>query len=459
MRLFLLTMKPSLPSGTRDFSAEQVAKRRHIFNIIQSVFERYGYQPLETPVMENMSTLSGKYGEEGDRLLFRILNQGDFMKDFQPEANLKQKAAHLCKRGLRYDLTIPFARYVAMNHHQLVMPYKRYQIQPVWRGDSPQRGRYREFYQCDVDVVGSKSMLNEAELLQIYDEAFSELKIAVRLHLYNRKLLQALSEVLQKPEKLIELTVSIDKYDKIGWLGVAKELAEEGFAEQELQLVELYLSHNKGSNQEKMTFLSNFFGENASGREGLTEIANVFEFLEGVPFQNEIVLDISLARGLTYYTGCIFEVKAVNAQIGSLGGGGRYDNLTALFGLPNITGVGVSFGAERIYDVMQELNLFPETLQTGTEVLLASFDAFSLRYAVPLAKKLRAAGIRVEVFADESKIKRKFEYADRKKIPFVIVIGSDEMETGLLTVKDLNTGEQSKLNTEQIIKKLKKQAY
>lgn len=447
-------MKPSLPSGTRDFSADQVAKRRYIFGIIQGVFEKYGYQPLETPVMENMSTLSGKYGEEGDRLLFRILNQGNFMEGVKTDASLKQMAAQLCKRGLRYDLTIPFARYVAMNHHQLVMPFKRYQIQPVWRGDSPQKGRYREFYQCDVDVVGSKSLLNEAELLQIYDEAFAKLGISVRLHIYNRKLLQALSEVLGKPEVLVEMTVAIDKFDKIGWAGVAKELTEHGFSEQNLALIKTYLDHNTGTNSDKMAFLSNLFTQNDIGKEGLAELQSVFDYIKPIDFKNHVVLDISLARGLSYYTGCIFEVKALDAQIGSLGGGGRYDNLTALFGLPNMSGVGVSFGAERVYDVMQELNLFPKRIETSTEVLIASFDASCLSYAIPLAHKLRAANIKTEVYADSGKIKKQFEYADRKKIPFVIVIGSDEMQSGQLTFKGMESGIQHKMTADEIIKQL-----
>lgn len=432
--------KPSIPEGTRDFGPEQVRKRTYIFDTLRSVFVKFGFQPLETPAMENLSTLTGKYGEEGDKLLFKILNNGDFLSGADADALASKNSAKLtssiAKRGLRYDLTVPFARYVVMNRGTLSFPFKRYQIQPVWRADRPQRGRYREFFQCDVDVIGSESLLYEAELVQIYDEAFAKLNLPVLIKINNRKVLFGIAEAAGIPDQFTDMTVAIDKLDKIGMDGVRKELAERGIGESAIATIEKILQ------TPDIQALKPIFSKSETGLKGLEELEKVFQFLANSPLQNELQFDITLARGLSYYTGCIFEVAAKNYQMGSIGGGGRYADLTGVFGVPGLSGVGVSFGADRVYDVLEGLNLFPETLSESVKILLASFDEPSFQYAFQCATKLRAAGISVEIYPEPGKLKKQFEYAAKRSIPFVAIIGDSEMAAGTLTVKDQKTGDQ-----------------
>ncbi len=444
-------MKPSIPSGTRDFSPEQVAKRTYIFDTIRQVFIRYGFQPIETPAMEKLSTLTGKYGEEGDQLLFKVLNNGDFLKDAKDLDNYKKLAFQIADRGLRYDLTIPFARYVVMNHDKIALPFKRYQIQPVWRGDNPQHGRYREFYQCDADVVGSNSLLNEAELVQIYDEVFSKLGFKVVIKVNNRKILQGLAEVLGCPDKMMDITIAIDKLDKIGAEGVKKELEQRGINGELFPTIQQFFAMN-------LQELATFFANSETGQKGVAELQQLFNYLKDSNLKNELSIDLTLARGLNYYTGCIFEVKVSDenpVKMGSIGGGGRYDDLTGVFGLKGISGVGISFGADRIYDVLEELNLYPDFKNNTTQVLFISFDEASQLYALNTAQQLRQAGINAEVYPDLAKVKKQFEYANKRNIPFTVVVGSDEMATGLLAFKDMTTGQQEKLTVTDIIQKLK----
>lgn len=449
--------KPGLPQGTRDFSAAVVRKRNHIFQTIRSVFELYGFQPLETPAMENLDTLMGKYGEEGDKLIFKILNNGldnpakheqaktDFEKILEGKNN-----KGITERALRYDLTIPFARYVAMNYGQLTMPFKRYQLQPVWRADRPQKGRYREFYQCDADVVGSNSLLNEVELTLIYASVFEQLNVPVEIRINSRKILAALAEVCGGADKMVDITVAIDKLDKIGIDKVKEELAQRGLNNEQVAVIEQYLSIS-GSNEEKIARLSALIGNNESGKKGLEEIQYLLSNcnLENSP--NCLVTDFTLARGLNYYTGIIFEVKALNVQMGSIGGGGRYDDLTGLFGVPNVPGVGISFGVDRIYDVMEELQVFPDTVQIGTKVLFFNLGEAESKTAFGLLQELRKNNIAAELFHEQSKFDKQFKYAEKKNIPYAVIIGSKELEQGTCIVKDLAKGTQEEIAQSALI--------
>jgi histidyl-tRNA synthetase len=439
-------MKPSLPQGTRDFSADVVSKRNYIFQIIRNVFELYGFQPLETPAMENLETLTGKYGDEGDKLIFKILNNGldnpskhEQAKEAFDKALAGKSSKHLTERALRYDLTIPFARYVATNHAQLPMPFKRYQIQPVWRADRPQKGRYREFYQCDADVVGSNSLVNEVELANIYNSVFTQLGIDVDIKINNRKILTALSELCGGTEKMIDITIAIDKLDKIGIDKVKEELTDRGLDEQQVSIIERYLFID-GNNEEKLEKLKSLVGNIDTGKKGIEEIEYILQYEENL--KTNLQLDFTLARGLNYYTGIIFEVKAKNVQMGSIGGGGRYDNLTGLFGVSGISGVGISFGVDRIYDVMEELNLFANEMQAATQFLFFNLGEAESKAAYRLMQQLRSTGIRCELYPDNVKFDKQFKYADKKRIPDVVIIGSKELQDGTCVVKNLKSGEQ-----------------
>jgi len=449
--------KPSVVRGTRDFGPEKMVRRNYIFGTIKSVFEKFGFQPIETPAMENLSTLMGKYGEEGDQLLFKILNSGNFSEKIgQPdlEEGYKKLTTKISEKGLKYDLTVPFARYVVMNRGELAMPFKRYQIQPVWRGDRPQKGRYREFYQCDADVVGTDSLICEAEIVLMIHEVMQKLGINFMLKINNRKILTGLSEAIGAVGEEGTLAVAIDKLDKIGKEKVLEELAEKGFSTDSLSKLDPIFEIS-GTNQEKFLKLEELFQNSEIGQKGIAELKQVWTYLSafGVS-ENNIELDITLARGLSYYTGAIFEVKALDVQIGSITGGGRYDNLTGTFGVPGLSGVGISFGVDRIYDVMEELNIFPENQSVTTKLLFCHFGENELNYALPLLQKARLAGVNAEIYPDVSKIKKQLDYADKKKIPFVCIIGSDEMNTGVLTLKNMISGEQEKLSFEDILNKL-----
>ena len=456
--------KPSIPQGFRDFSPEQVAKRTYIFETIKKVFVKYGFQAIETPTMENLSTLTGKYGEEGDRLLFKVLNNGDFLQKADKQAltdfNSSKLVRSICERGMRYDLTVPFARYVVMHQNDITFPFKRYQIQPVWRADRPQRGRYREFYQCDADVVGSKSLVNEAELVQIYDEVFSNLNLNVVIKINNRKILFGMAEAAGIPDKFVDMTVAIDKLDKIGWEGVEKELRQREIPESAISIIDKLLKIKTLSELEDFTQNSEFKAQNTSllrGIEELRQFHNYFDLTAQAgtkPSKNKVEFDITLARGLNYYTGCIFEVKAKDIEFGSIGGGGRYDDLTGVFGLKDVSGVGISFGADRIYDCLEQLNLFPEDTVQSLKVLFVAFDDAAHHYAFKALTQTRAAGINSEIYPEPTKIKKQLDYADKRKVPYVVIIGSDEMETGVLSLKNMISGEQQKLTLEAIIEKL-----
>lgn len=457
-------IKPTLAKGTRDFSPQEMVKRNYIFDTIKSVFKKYGYAEIQTPAMENLSTLTGKYGDEGDKLIFKILNSGDYLAKVNPELlaekNSNAATASISEKALRYDLTVPFARYVVMHQNEIALPFKRFQVQPVWRADRPQKGRYREFYQCDVDVVGSDSLLNEAEFILIYQEALSNLGLKdFSIKLNNRKILSGIAEVIGKPELIIDMTVAIDKLDKIGLDGVSKELLDRGFSEADIdQLKPVILL--QGNNEEKLTSLKDVLAKSETGLKGIEEIETVFKYLNALLKNNttlkpKVELDITLARGLNYYTGCIFEVKTNEAAMGSIGGGGRYDDLTGMFGLKGLTGVGISFGADRIYDVLLELNLFPQYAAAGTKVLISNFDEEAEIYALPVLQLLRDAGVAAELYPASAKLKKQMSYADAKKIPFVILIGSDEMQGDELTIKDMMSGQQQKLSAEAIVALLK----
>lgn len=444
-------MKASIPQGTRDFNSEVIYKREYIFQVIRSVFNLYGFEPLETPAMENLETLIGKYGEEGDKLIFKILNNGlshDSKQEYARNEFEKVLAGNSSKgiteRALRYDLTIPFARHVAMNHGRITFPFRRYQMQPVWRADRPQRGRYREFYQCDADIVGSKSLLNEVELINLYTDVFEKLKLPITIKINHRKILFALAAKTGNPDKMMEITISIDKLDKIGIEKVKEELALKGIDDKSIALIESYLNIN-GTTAEKLSELKLILGDNADGKEGITDIEYLLSFIKGSKAENSIELDFTLARGLNYYTGCIFEVAANNIQMGSIGGGGRYDDLTGLFGVPGIPGVGISFGVDRIYDVLQELNLFPNNLQGGCEVLFLNLGEEETKTAYKLMHVLRRKGISCEIFHEKIKMEKQFKYADKKQIPFVIITGSKELEEKAVIIKHLKTGQQSKV--------------
>ena len=431
-----MAQKPSIPKGTRDFGQVEMARRNYIFDTIKSVFRLYGFQQIETPAMENLSTLMGKYGEEGDKLLFRIQNSGE-------------KAALTPEKGLRYDLTVPFARYVVQHREEISFPFKRYQIQPVWRADRPQKGRYREFYQCDVDVIGSDSLLGELELIQIVEEVYRRLGIRVCLHINNRKILAGIAEVIGAPDKMIDITVAIDKLDKIGVEAVNNELKERGLSDKQVAKLQPILNLN-GSTADKLAALKTILASSETGLKGVAEMEEIFDLVNSQLSTFNLELDLCLARGLNYYTGAIFEVKALDAQIGSITGGGRYDNLTGIFGLPNVSGVGISFGADRIYDVLTELNLFPAALQSTTQVLFATFGQDELNYALTWAKELRADGISVEVYPEPTKMKKQMAYADAKQIPFVAIVGSNEMETNTVMLKNMVTGEQQPMSLENL---------
>ncbi|MEY2639863.1 MAG: hypothetical protein RIR90_1345 [Bacteroidota bacterium] len=440
--------KPSIPQGTRDFSAAVVRKRQYIFQTIRTVFETYGFQPLETPAMENLDTLMGKYGEEGDKLIFKILNNGldnpakleQIKADFDKVLEGKNTKG-ITERALRYDLTIPFARYVAMNFGQLTLPFKRYQIQPVWRADRPQKGRYREFYQCDADVVGSNSLLNEVELTHIYQTVFNQLKVPVQIRINSRKILAALAEVCGGADKLTDITVAIDKLDKIGLEKVKEELTQRGLSDQQIGTIQQYLQIS-GSNTEKLATLTQLIGHTTIGAQGIAEVQHLLNYATNI---DALVADFTLARGLNYYTGIIFEVKATTVQMGSIGGGGRYDDLTGLFGVPNVPGVGISFGVDRIYDVMEELQVFPDEVQTGTQVLFFNLGEAESRNAFTLMQQLREVGIRCELFHEQAKFDKQFKYAEKKAIPYVVIIGTQEMEQATCTLKNIATGEQQTL--------------
>ena len=454
-----MAQTPSIPKGTRDYSPDIMVKRNYIFDTIKSVFKLYGYQPLETPAMENLSTLMGKYGEEGDKLLFKILNSGDFLAQVPEnellERNIIRLTNKISEKGLRYDLTVPFARFVVQHQSELTFPFKRYQIQPVWRADRPQKGRYREFYQCDVDVVGSDSLLHEVELIQMVDEVYRRLHINVRLLINNRKILAGIAETIGHPDKLTDITVAIDKMDKIGGDAVNAELREKGIDETAIEKLQPILNL-QGSNTEKLERLQEILQNSPTGLKGIEELTTVFNYLEGLSIGTEVKLDLTLARGLSYYTGAIFEVKALDVQIGSITGGGRYDDLTGIFGLKNMSGVGISFGADRIFDVMQQLNLFPEDNKATTQILFVNFGAKEERYCLPLMQQLRAAGINTEIYPEPAKMKKQMGYADKKGIPFVALVGETEMQENKIALKNMATGEQQNITLAQAVEILKK---
>jgi histidyl-tRNA synthetase len=447
-----MNMKPSIPKGTRDFGPEQVYRRNYIFGVIRAVFVRNGYRPIETPTMELLSTLTGKYGEEGDRLLFKVLNNGHFLEKANEEALAERDSRRLipsiAEKGLRYDLTVPFARYVVMHQHEINYPFKRYQIQPVWRGDRPQRGRYQEFYQCDADVVGSNSLMYEAELVHIYDEVFHQLGIPVEIHLNNRKLLYGIAEAAGIADRFMDMTVSIDKLDKVGMDGVRKEMLERGIPAASIEQVAAMLVLQKPEE------LRPFFAASAEGLRGLEEMAEVYAYLEGLGMHNDLIFNVTLARGLTYYTGCILEVKAKGVAMGSIGGGGRYDDLTGVFGLTGVSGVGISFGADRIYDVMETLNLFPADEAGSLRLLLIAFDQETHLHAFRLLQQFRKAGLNAELYPEPAKLKKQLKYANDRGVPFVALIGSEEMASGTLSLKQMASGEQETLTPEALLDKL-----
>lgn len=452
-----MAAKPSIPKGTRDFSPKEMTRRYYIFNTIKNVFQRYGYQPIETPAMENLSTLLGKYGEEGDRLLFKILNSGDYLKKVSEEdlssPDLSKLAVKMAEKGLRYDLTVPFARYVVQNQNDITFPFKRYQIQPVWRADKPQKGRYREFYQCDVDVIGSNSLLNEVELIQIIDDVFSELGIAASIKINNRKILSGIAEIIGAPDKIIDITIAIDKLEKIGFDKVIEELQNKGLSEEAINKLKPILLL-KGNLKEKFPILEEILKDSATGLKGLEETMTVMRHLKDLEIGSKWSLDLTLARGLEYYTGIIIEVASNDVNIGSICGGGRYDDLTGIFGLSDVSGVGISFGADRVYDVMNELDLFPEEAGVSSRVLFVNFGEEEEKFCLALVNKLRKAGISTELFPESAKMKKQMGYANKKGIPFVALVGSEEMKSGALTIKDMTTGEQFKCNLEELTEKL-----
>lgn len=454
----MAAQKPSIPKGTRDFSPVEMVRRNYIFDTIRSVFGTYGYQPIETPAMENLSTLLGKYGEEGDKLLFKVLNSGDFIDKVDPSltrpGNSNPLSLAICEKGLRYDLTVPFARFVVQYQNDIALPFKRYQIQPVWRADRPQKGRYREFYQCDVDVVGSDSLLNELELVLIIDEVFRKLRVNTTLKLNNRKILSGIAEIIGEADKLTDITVAIDKIDKIGIEAVNAELAAKGVSSEAIAKLQPIITLS-GTNTEKLEKLHMLLESSAIGQKGIAEMEEFFRYLDAAgSFTTTIELDLSLARGLNYYTGAIFEVKARDVQMGSICGGGRYDDLTGIFGLKNVSGVGVSFGADRIYDVMLQLNLFPESLLASTQVMFANFGPKETAYCLPAIRSLRGNGISAELYPDQAKMKKQFEYANKKNIRYVVIAGESEVQNRQFAVKDMVTGAQEVVDYDGIVNAL-----
>ncbi len=448
-------MKPSIPKGTRDFTPAEMAKRNYIFDTVKSVFRLYGFQQIETPAMENLSTLMGKYGEEGDKLLFKILNSGNFMDgvDTVETQNIASLTKKICEKGLRYDLTVPFARFVVQHQNEISFPFKRYQIQPVWRADRPQKGRYREFFQCDADVVGSDSLLNEVELVQIIDEVYRRFGIEVIIKINNRKVLSGISEIIGAADKIVDITVAIDKLDKIGLDNVNKELQEKGIPADAVEKLQPILQLS-GTNAEKLLQLKAVLASSEIGMKGIEELETIFDFTQNLQIKTEIELDLTLARGLNYYTGAIFEVKAKGVEMGSISGGGRYDNLTGVFGLQGVSGVGISFGADRIYDVLNQLNLYPIDSLNNTQILFVCFGDDEIRYALPWLNALREQNIAAEIYPEAAKMKKQMSYADNKNIPFVAIVGSDEMAAGKVMLKNMQTGEQQLASIDELIKKI-----
>ena len=449
-----MATKPSIPKGTRDFSPVEMAKRNYIFNTIREVFYRYGFQQIETPSMENLSTLMGKYGEEGDKLLFKIQNSGDYFSGLTDEELLSRNAAKLaskfCEKGLRYDLTVPFARYVVMHRDEITFPFKRFQIQPVWRADRPQKGRYREFYQCDADVVGSNSLLNEVELVQMIDAVFQKFGIRVSIKINNRKILTGIAEIIGEADKIVDITVAIDKLDKIGLDNVNAELASKGIPQEAIDKLQPIILLS-GSNEEKIATLKNVLTASETGLKGVEESEFILKTIAGLGIQSEVELDLTLARGLNYYTGAIFEVKALDVQIGSISGGGRYDNLTGVFGMEGMSGVGISFGADRIYDVLNQLDLYPKEAVNGTQLLFVNFGEAEVAYVLPVLAQVRAAGIRAEIYPDAAKMKKQMSYANAKMVPFVAIVGENEMKEGKVMLKNMASGEQSLVTPEELV--------
>lgn len=449
-----MATKPGIPKGTRDFSPVEMAKRNYIFDTIRKVFHLYGFQQIETPSMENLSTLMGKYGEEGDKLLFKIQNSGDYFSGLTDEELLSRNAAKLaskfCEKGLRYDLTVPFARYVVMHREELTFPFKRFQIQPVWRADRPQKGRYREFYQCDADVVGSNSLLNEVELVQMIDTVFTQFGIRVAIKINNRKILSGIAEIIGEADKIVDITVAIDKLDKIGLDNVNAELASKGIPQEAIDKLQPIIQLS-GTNEEKLDTLKQVLAASQTGMKGIEESEFILKTLAGLNIRSEVELDLTLARGLNYYTGAIFEVKALDVQIGSISGGGRYDNLTGVFGMEGVSGVGISFGADRIYDVLNQLDLYPKDASAGTQVLFVNFGEAETAYVLPILAKVRAAGISAEIYPDSAKMKKQMSYANAKAVPFVAIVGENEMQEGKVTLKNMATGEQAFITPDELI--------
>lgn len=454
-----MATKPGIPKGTRDFSPVEMAKRNYIFNTIREVFYLYGFQQIETPSMENLSTLMGKYGEEGDKLLFKIQNSGDYFSGLTDEELLSRNAVKLaskfCEKGLRYDLTVPFARYVVMHRDEISFPFKRFQIQPVWRADRPQKGRYREFYQCDADVVGSNSLLNEVELVQMIDAVFGKFGIRVSIKVNNRKILTGIAEIIGEADKIVDITVAIDKLDKIGLDNVNAELASKGISQEAIDKLQPIILLS-GSNEEKLEKLKVILADSETGLKGVEESEFILKTVASLGVQSEVELDLTLARGLNYYTGAIFEVKALDVQIGSISGGGRYDNLTGVFGMDGVSGVGISFGADRIYDVLNQLDLYPKNSVNGTQLLFVNFGEAEAAYVLPILSKVRAAGIRAEVYPDSTKMKKQMSYANSKAIPFVAIAGETEISEGKLMLKNMLTGEQTPVTPDELIETILK---
>ena len=453
-----MAQKPSIPKGTRDFSPVEMAKRNYIFNTIREVFHLFGYQQIETPSMENLSTLMGKYGDEGDKLLFKIQNSGDYFSGLTDEELLSRNAAKLaskfCEKGLRYDLTVPFARYVVMHRDEISFPFKRYQIQPVWRADRPQKGRYREFYQCDADVVGSNSLLNEVELVQMIDRVYGKFGIRVSIKINNRKILTGIAEIIGEADKIVDITVAIDKLDKIGLDNVNAELASKGIPQEAIEKLQPIIMLS-GTNEEKLETLKTVLAGSETGLKGVEESEFILKTVASLGVKSEVELDLTLARGLNYYTGAIFEVKALDVQIGSISGGGRYDNLTGVFGMSGMSGVGISFGADRIYDVLNQLDLYPKEAVNATQLLFVNFGDKEAAYCLPVLSQVRDAGIRAEIYPDSAKMKKQMSYANDKNIPFVAIVGENEMNEGKLTLKNMTIGEQSLVTPEELLAAIK----
>ena len=452
-----MAQKPSTPKGTRDFGPGEMSRRNYIFSTIRKVFEKYGYQPIETPAMENLSSLLGKYGEEGDKLLFKILNSGDYLSkadasDLNDRNSLKL-STQISEKGLRYDLTVPFARYVVQHRDEITFPFKRYQMQPVWRADRPQKGRYREFYQCDVDVIGSDSLLNEVDLIRMIDEVFERLQIRVVVKLNNRKMLSGIAQAIGAPKKMTDITVAMDKLDKIGEEAVFKELMDRGISAASVEKLKPVLTL-QGTNEERLASLENLIGNTEDGAKGLEELRSILNYLKAFDLKSVLEIDQSLARGLNYYTGAIIEVKAADIQIGSICGGGRYDNLTGIFGMPGVSGVGVSFGADRIYDVLTELDLYPGTAGSFTQVLITNFGAEEVGLALQVLKQLQHDGIATELYPESAKLKKQMKYANNKNIPFVVLIGEEERKSGEPTLKNMQTGEQENVTVDDLIRRI-----